>query len=364
MSLNAYCFLLILVATLAESRGGRKRELPLSSSCDPRISGSCFKADLVSTSVADCKRENFLSLSTCKPINDYSLSNVVDVPDVTAGQACNPTSGLPIRCGSEYDTRCVCDSGADYKKPLATLANQCRCQYWPEVDIRKNKPSYCTQYDHGGETNLHFFACCDNSNDQDSSCSGQTYQGGGSSGDYCSSSGLSNAAGGGRITYRFNCVSCNQQETCRNRCNMNKFSTNVPGLCPLWAGCFRGCCTKADLNRLKRQTTNGTVDVGEFCGDEICQTGEDQLNCPGDCCPNVNPDVCQRNNCSNPQCCFDSRCCIYDAASDTPGSSSSTNPTTATTPSSALSSFRHSLKLTVVLSYLFVFLLLSYCIIA
>ena len=362
MKLNAYCFLLILVATLAESWGGpRKRELPLSESCDPRISGSCFKADLVSTRVADCKRSKLWI--TCSPINDYTLSNVVDVPDVTGlRSACNPVSGLPIRCGSGYDTRCVCDKAYDYKKPRETLANQCRCQYWPEVDIRKNKPSYCTQYDHGGQSNIHFFGCCNNCNDQDSSCSGQTYQGGGSGGiDYCSSCGVSNAAGGGRITYRFNCVSCNQQEKCRNECNKNKLSTNVPGGCPYWIGCFRGCCTKAESNRRKRQATiNGTVDVGEFCGDEICQTGENQLNCPSDCCPNVNPDVCQRSNCSNPSCCFDSRCCVYDILSDT----SPTTPASPTTPSSAMSSFRYSLKLIVIVSYLFVFFALKLAIIA
>ena len=291
MGLNTYCFLLILVATLAESRGGIKRELPLSLRCDPRISGSCSKADLVSKDVADCNiyRKNSDG-GTCKPINAIDNSSNVDVPDVKSGPTCIPVSGTPIRCGSGYDTRCVCeDKGPHYKKRYEIVTNECRCQYWPEVDIRRNKPSYCTLYDHGGESNV-MFVCCNNCNDQDFSCSGQTYQsnGAGSNGnEYCSSCGVSNAAGGGRIAYRFNCVSCNQQEKCRNKCN--KCLPSVPEMrfphqCDGWTECFRDCCTEADSDHLKRQTTiDGTVGVGEFCGDKICQTGEDELNCPADC---------------------------------------------------------------------------------
>ena len=294
--------------------GRNKRELPLSYSCDPRQYGSCAKADLVSTSVADCARSRWLQ--TCKPINDYALSNVVDIPD-SSGSSCNPVSGLPIRCGSKYDTRCVCDKAFDYKRPTETLFNQCRCQYWPAVDSRATESSFCTQYDHGGESGVHFFTCCNNCNDpQDTSCSGLTYQGGGSSGiSYCNQCGNRSTSGEleGRPTYRFNCASCSQQLRCEKICNQNFFSTNIPGICPYWSGCFRGCCTKATGNR-KRQSNDGVVDVGMFCGDRVCQTGEDGSNCPIDCCPDINPNAC-RQNCSNPSCCLEPHCCIFNPSS-------------------------------------------------
>ena len=299
------CFLALVAVHSVDGRN--KRELPLSYNCDPRQYGSCAKADLVSTSVADCKRSRWWQ--TCKPINDYALSSVVDIPD-SSRASCNPVNGLPIRCGSEYDTRCVCDKAVDYKRPKETLFNQCRCQYWPAVDSRKAEPSFCTQYDHGGVSGVHFFTCCNNCNDQDTSCSGLTYQGGGSSGNYCNQCGNRSTSDGlkGRPTYRYNCASCSQQLQCQNICNQKFISTKVPGFCPYWSGCFRGCCRKAAANR-KRQTNDGIVDVGMFCGDRVCQTGEDGSNCPVDCCPNVNPDAC-RQNCSNPSCCLEPRCCM------------------------------------------------------
>ena len=90
------CFLALVAVHSVDGRN--KRELPLSYNCDPRQYGSCAKADLVSTSVADCKRSRWWQ--TCKPINDYALSSVVDIPD-SSRASCNLVNGLPIRCGSE-----------------------------------------------------------------------------------------------------------------------------------------------------------------------------------------------------------------------------------------------------------------------
>ena len=123
-------FMAVISATYAD--------LPLSFNCDPRTSGSCHKGDLVSTNVADCERDS--SILTCDPINDYALSSVVDAPDVNKhGVNCVPVKsrGLPFACGSAYDTRCVCDKAVDYTKPKETIANQCRCQYYPAVGSNK-----------------------------------------------------------------------------------------------------------------------------------------------------------------------------------------------------------------------------------
>lgn len=310
------CLLVCAIVSLSPTSAKNKRELPINYNCDPRF-GTCFKGDLVSENVADCERDaGFLNFFTCDPMNDYFLSSVVDVPDVSKHNVdCVAKSGLPITCGTA-DTRCVCDKAVDYKRPQETVLNQCRCQYWPAVDARANQPSYCTQYDHGGTSDIHFYTCCNNCNDADSSCNGRAYQGGGTIGDdYCSTCGQNSVQGGGRITYRFNCVSCSQQGMCESICSSKvlRLTRYTPGLCPAWAGCFRGCCLKATNSRHKREA-NETLEVSEFCGDFVCQSGEDHTSCPTDCCPEYNPDECSPDTC-NPDCCFEPHCCIAESAS-------------------------------------------------
>ena len=122
-----------------------KRELPLSYDCNPRL-GTCIKGDLISNDVATCHRDAYIF--TCSPVGNYLFSNVVDVPDVSVrGVNCVPDNTLPLVCGTE-DTRCVCNQN------VALLFNECRCQYWPEVDYRANLHSYCTQYDHSGTIDI------------------------------------------------------------------------------------------------------------------------------------------------------------------------------------------------------------------
>ena len=283
-------FITVVTATFAKAID--KRELPLSYSCDPRTDGSCYKGDLVSTSVADCEKDYdswWKAIFTCFPINDYTLSSVVDIPDVSKnGIDCVPVTGdVPFTCGSEYDTRCVCDKTVDYKK-LSETSAKCRCQYWPVIDARMNHFSFCTQYDHGGTSGIHFYTCCDNCDDEDTSCDGHTYHGGGSTDDYCSTCGQHSTLGGGRVTYRFNCVSCNQQQRCEEECDRNWVSKNIPGLCPDWAGCFRECCIKAAKSSQEEEDAKGSDESNEFCGDSICQAGEDSSTCPADC-PSINP---------------------------------------------------------------------------
>lgn len=170
MSSNCLLALLFAVIAVIDCKIG-KRALPLSYNCNLNQPGSCHKGDLISKDVADCKRDSLFI--TCDPINNHFLSSVVDIPDVGRHNVnCGPKRGLPVRCGSA-DTRCVCDKAIDIDRPLETIANQCRCQYWPAVDSRTSQPSYCTQYDHGGQSGVHFFTCCNNCNDTNRECAGQ-----------------------------------------------------------------------------------------------------------------------------------------------------------------------------------------------
>lgn len=261
MALSAEYFYITILAVLlltsvSETHGKAKvkRQLPVSTLCDPRQQESCYKGDLISEGIADCKKTSLLK--TCKPINNRLFSSVVDLPNTSNnGVDCVGDTSRPMVCGSPgSNTRCVCDKAVDWKRKLF---NQCRCQYWPTVDVRKNRPSYCTQYDNGGKSGVHFYTCCNNCNDVDSSCRGRDYQGGGSKGDYCDACGLHTSDGGGRATYSFNCVSCDQQRACELKCNgkFNGLFAKIPGFCPKWSRCFRECCIEADNNeqRLKAE---------------------------------------------------------------------------------------------------------------
>ena len=300
--------LLYFSASLSDATN--KRELPLSYDCNPNR-GTCYKGDLIAESLADCEKDSLFT--TCNPINDYSLSTVVDVPDVSKHGVNCVSKNKPITCGAAgTDTRCVCYKAVDYKKPKETLFNQCRCQYWPDKDVRMNQPSYCTQFDHGGASGVHFYTCCNNCNDDDSSCDGRAYQGGGTTGDdYCAKCGQNSASGSGRITYRFSCGSCNQQSYCQDYCDKRALGITMytPGLCPAWAGCFRGCCVGS-----QKRKTRTVVEVEEFCGDFSCQDGENHTTCPTDCCPAYNPEECSPNTC-NPECCYEPNCCGLESSS-------------------------------------------------
>lgn len=288
-----------------------KRELPLLVDCDPNA-GTCAKADLIDNSIAACEKEGHFP---CSPINNHFLSSVVDLPDVCYRCSnCLPANrNLRIRCGDEgTDTRCVCRKVVDLKHPIDSLVNTCRCQYWPVEDSRSNEPSYCTQYDHGGKSGVHFYTCCNNCNDPgDRSCAGTVYQGGGTTGNaYCETCGEHSTSGGGRITYRFSCGSCSQQTVCETICD-NKwlgFPKKIPGLCPLWAGCFRGCCIESQ-EKCKKRDTGCAID--EFCGDFVCQDTENSKTCPIDCCPHQNPTNCSMDtDCRlRPACCLQPECC-------------------------------------------------------
>ena len=221
-----------------------RRDLPIIRTCDPRsneASNKCYKGDLVDTSVADCERDSFLYV--CDPIRGEIpidkgiVSSVVDVPNTNfQGVDCKPVSGLPIRCGTQ-STRCVCDAPVDTKAPY--LLNNCRCQYWPHNDVREQSPAFCTQRDHGGTSRVHFYACCNNCNDPDTSCDRRTYQGGrgyfSDPAEYCGSCGETDPPEDGRETYHFNCGSCQEQNACEEYCDKTLYiAKKLYGLCPKW----------------------------------------------------------------------------------------------------------------------------------
>ena len=289
-----------------------KRQLPLKLDCNVQstaTSDRCYKGDLIDESIADCKKTSLLV--TCDPINKYPFSTTTDVPDVRKhGVNCVPVSGKPVRCG-DADTRCVCDAPVDFTSAVRRpyFANRCRCQYWPSTDTRESRPAVCRQYDHGGTSGVHFYACCNNCNDADTACDGDTYQGGGSTNNYCGTCGNRRPSEQhSRHTYTFNCESCSQQRQCRDYCNRrHPLAKSIPGLCPKWAGCFRGCCLS--INPSNRGKRSATVNQTLFCGDNICSDGETTNTCPLDCCPTVNPTMCPSDQCT-PNCCMGPTCCL------------------------------------------------------
>ena len=235
-----------------------KRELPLSLDCDVGSNADwdkCYKGDLIRETVADCKRKaSWYNVFTCDPVDKHAWSTSVNVPDVDRrGVDCQPKTGLPVTCGTR-DTRCVCDDPWDLTSPLARPynTNRCRCQYWPVQDERETEPALCKQYDHGGVSGVHFYVCCNNCQDpggaSEQYCDGETYQGGGTTSSQCGKCGQRTASQlGSRLTYTFNCKSCQQQRYCNDYCNEKEpLAKKLPGLCPKWIGCFRGCCLSAD----------------------------------------------------------------------------------------------------------------------
>lgn len=308
--------------TQATGRPRNKRELPLNIGCDVRSTSDddkCYKGDLISETVADCKREaSWYNVFTCDPKNKYSWSTSVDVPDVDEhGVDCEPETGLPVTCGTQ-DTRCVCDAPWDFTSPVQRpyFANHCRCQYWPLQDVRESRPAVCKQYDHGGESDIHFYACCNNCLDpgdaSDRFCDGDTYQGGGTTNGQCGKCGQRLASqADSRLTYTFNCESCQQQRDCRDICdNLHPIAKTTPGLCPLWVGCFRGCCLNVNPTFRGKRSTPGNVT--NFCGDNTCSAGETRDNCPSDCCPTVNRNCALPPGQCRPRCCLDWGCCLVN----------------------------------------------------
>ena len=231
-------------------------KLPLNTSCNLLEQG-CSKGDLIDMKIADCKKDGpNANIYTCDSLNNLHIP-LSDLSDKK--MQCNANTERPIVCGTPgTNTRCVCyKADQNLKGPKETALNGCRCQYWPEEDIRENQPNFCTQFDHGGQgggkTILHIYTCCNNCLGSDKSCNGHTYQGGGATDAYCDVCGRSNSklhvSGEGAIIYAFNCVNCSQQNVCEEKCHhkWNGSMKEIPGLSAMWADCFRDCCLNAAM---------------------------------------------------------------------------------------------------------------------
>ena len=113
--------LFVVVTTITVVNG-----LSINENCDPGVSGSCQKGDLIAKTVADCCYTGG-KLSTCKATDNVWNHRTISP---AKGDKCQPCSGNhKFTCGQAgTDTRCVCDdkSALDILDP-----NRCRCRYWP-----------------------------------------------------------------------------------------------------------------------------------------------------------------------------------------------------------------------------------------
>lgn len=241
------CELLIALIFLSALGLGKqaivKRALPTNFNCDPRLQ-VCRKGDWTPEDVAGCYYRG--SKSTCTAVNEgHSLSWIVD--EDRHGD-CRPLQGLQFLCGAAgTHTRCVCsDVNIFYSffTKNRPLHNQCKCQYWPNEDIGARLPAFCTGYYIGGKSTVHHWICCNNCNDREANtCDRKTWQGG-SDLNYCGECG--DSTGNGKEKYFFNCGSCKDQHRCESKCNSPAWM-KLPGLCWLWADCFKDCCVKLPL---------------------------------------------------------------------------------------------------------------------
>ena len=166
--------------------------------------------------------------------------------------------------------------------------------------VPDSNPSSCAEY-FGGQWYIHWYNCCDNCEEEDPYCDGWTWQGG-SRVQYCGSCGENSF--GGKLLKQYDCVNCDIQTNCTQK--VGKY--NYPGLCWKWSMAFRGCCKKASSS----DSYSGfevLKDSFTFCGDSVCQEGEDVVSCPMDCCPLVN-DRCSSSRECTPICCSEASCCL------------------------------------------------------
>lgn len=173
------------------------------------------------------------------------------------------------------------------------------------VMVSTSSCSTCTEF-FGGQWYIHWYNCCDNCEEESPYCDGWTWQGA-SNVRYCGSCGETSY--NGKYLKQFECVDCNVQGNCSEL--VRKY--NYPGLCWMWSMAFRGCCKSAASENSNLQTGYDVMKTSfSFCGDRKCQTGEDSTNCPLDCCPLVNNEVCSGGSDADclPACCSESTCCL------------------------------------------------------
>ncbi|XP_071098205.1 uncharacterized protein [Haliotis cracherodii] len=170
-------------------------------------------------------------------------------------------------------------------------------------------PGQCLAFNRGGSSRLHYYACCNNINDTDSSCDGRTYHRA-SSASYCNSGGTDN--GHGVIVSSFACGGCTGQSNVANTCKPSKW-LDIPGTCFLFTSCFEKHCKRLYSHQgsgLNLQVVDPSSSMPESCYNGVCDDGETTDNCPADCCFKLNPSQCTWVNndkcipkfCDTPSC--------------------------------------------------------------
>lgn len=165
---------------------------------------------------------------------------------------------------------------------------------------RTPNKGYCSAYQFGGTSRVHFYSCCNNCDEgSPPSCDGVTYQGA-STENYCGPCGKPRNGRPVRRNYLFGprqrkTAGCAAQTACVERC---KAFDLFPGTCWMWTSCFSKCV---------RKSTKQNGQANEFCGDGLCTQNENSTTCPIDCCGHVDPEcVLQEGKCLPTRCGFPS----------------------------------------------------------
>ena len=154
---------------------------------------------------------------------------------------------------------------------------------------------------------LHWYACCNNCQDEDSWCDRQTYQSA-SSGKYCGHCGLDiGPKTPENLGSEFYCGLCEGQRKVSKHClydGHRQVFYDVPGFCWAFTGCFRDFC------RSRYHRKRSANPLPETCYNFRCDHEETVQNCPVDCCATVNPNKCTwKNGTCIPLCCSETTCC-------------------------------------------------------
>ena len=170
----------------------------------------------------------------------------------------------------------------------------------------------CETFKWGGESGVHWYICCNNCEEVDTSCDGTTYESA-SREKYCDNCGVVNQKGNGEPDGIYECGGCYGQIKIKKKCETRlRKIYELPGLCWAFAKCFQKQC--GELSTM--DDNNSALRFGvtkENCFDLVCDDGETVETCPVDCCGTIN-DVCdwRKYNGTNdfpPVCCSESTCC-------------------------------------------------------
>ena len=171
----------------------------------------------------------------------------------------------------------------------------------------------CQSFKWGGTSGVHFYTCCNNCNERDTSCDRKTYHS--ASGDlYCDRCGTDNVKGNGQPFHSFSCGGCTGQNKIQEKCLSGiRRIYNIPGFCWVFTWCFKDKCKAQFSNGLGFQVM--TSDDTSY--DLQCNNGETVKDSPVDCCQTVNDQCKFVDGQCPPLCCSEPDCCRTSAGTPT-----------------------------------------------